>query len=257
MTLAELRKFVEDNEAAETALRRLSANIARAQYQRLGWEKQVDEPEDDTKLRSLIISLMIYGEDTDALKTAATLYKTTPVQSLDPELRSVILSSVVRHDTSGETVDALLSLYKSTQNAELALDICSGITATRQAEKIDELLRSIQDPRIVRPQDVARWFVYLIRGRDGRAPAWRWLQDNWSWIETTFGGDKSYDDYPRYAATGLMTKTQLAEYKAFFTPKQSIPALSRVISLGITEISARVDVIERDREAVVAALLAK
>lgn len=254
MTLAELRKFVEDNEAAETALRRLSVNIARAQYQRLGWEKQVDEPEDDTKLRSLIISLMIYGEDTDALKTAATLYKTTPVQSLDPELRSVILSSVVRHDTSGETVDALLSLYKSTQNAELALDICSGITATRQAEKIDELLRSIQDPRIVRPQDVARWFVYLIRGRDGRAPAWQWLQDNWSWIETTFGGDKSYDDYPRYAATGLMTEQQLTEYKAFFTPKQSIPALSRVIALGITEIDARVSLIKRDKDAVVAAL---
>lgn len=255
MTLAELRKFVEDNEAAEAALRTLSADIARRQYRRLGWEKQPNEPEDDTKLRSLIISLMTYGEDQDALQTAADLYKNTAIESLDPELRSVILSSVVRHDTTGKIVDNLLDLYAATQNAELALDICSGITSTRDTAKIDLLLDSVKNPDIVRPQDVARWFVYLIRGRDARRVAWQWLQDNWSWIERTFGGDKSYDDYPRYAATGLVTETQLAEYKAFFAPKQSVPALTRVISLGITEIAARVELIERDKDGVVAALL--
>lgn len=257
MALAELRKFVEDSKPAETALRTLSAQIARTQYQRLGWDKKPNEPEEDTKLRSLIISLMVYGEDSDALETAQRLFDAGPVQSLDPELRTIILSSVVRHDTTGKIVDDLLTLYASTQNAELALDICSGITSTRQPEKIDELLQAIQDPAIVRPQDVARWFVYLIRGRDARTATWQWLQNNWSWIEKTFSGDKSYDDYPRYAATGLITEAQLAEYKAFFTPKQSIPALNRVISLGITEISARVDLIKRDKEAVIAALLSQ
>ena len=257
MTLAELRKFVEDDKDAETALRTLSANIARSQYQRLSWKQQPNEPEDDTKLRSLIISLMIYGEDADAIKTARKLYDTTPIESLDPELRSVILSSVIRHDETDAVVDRLLDLYISTQNAELALDICSGITATRDTAKIDLLLESIKDPSIVRPQDVARWFVYLIRGRDARTKTWQWLRDNWSWIETTFGGDKSYDDYPRYAATGLMTEDQLNEYVEFFTPKQSIPALSRVISLGITEISARIELIKRDKDGVIAALLAQ
>ena len=257
MTLAELRKFVEDDKDAEMALRTLSADIARNQYQRLGWEQQPNESEDDTKLRSLIVSLMIYGEDADAIKTAHDLYDTTPIESLNPELRSVILSSVVRYDETGTIVDTLLDLYISTQNAELALDICSGITATRDAAKIELLLESVKNPSIVRPQDVARWFVYLIRGRDARAKTWQWLQDNWDWIETTFGGDKSYDDYPRYAATGLMTAEQLAEYVEFFTPKQSIPALSRVISLGITEISARVELIKQDKDGVIAALRAQ
>ncbi|HMS93393.1 MAG TPA: M1 family metallopeptidase [Candidatus Saccharibacteria bacterium] len=257
MTLAELRKFVEDSKEAETALRILSANVARAQYQRLGWKQQPGEPEGDTKLRGLVISLMIYGEDTDALRIAKDLYDNSPIESLDPELRSVILSSVVRHDQTGQIVNDLLKLYTSTQNAELALDICSGITSTRDATKIDLLLESIKNSDIVRPQDVARWFVYLIRGRDARAKTWQWLQDNWGWIETTFGGDKSYDDYPRYAATGLMTERQLAEYIEFFTPKQTIPALSRVISLGITEISARVDVIKRDKDGVITALVSK
>ena len=54
-----------------------------------------------------------------------------------------------------------------------------------------------------------------------------------------------------------MTEDQLNEYVEFFTPKQSIPALSRVISLGITEISARIELIKRDKDGVIAALLAQ
>jgi aminopeptidase N len=95
-----------------------------------------------------------------------------------------------------------------------------------------------------------------MRNRDARAMTWQWLQDNWQWVETTFGGDKSYDDFPRYAAAGLITKEQLAEYNAFFAPKEAIPALTRVIVLGRTEIEARVALIERDEAAVVAALKA-
>ncbi len=257
MTLAELRKFVEDDEAAEKALRALSADVARAQYDRLGWTPATNEAEEDTKLRSLIISLMIYGEDEAAINQAVQLYDATAVDALDPELRSVILSSVVRHDESGTVVDNLLTLYQQTQNAELAMDLCVGLTSTKQPAKIDLLLEAMQNADIVRPQDVARWFVYLIRGKDSRGKTWQWVRDSWPWIEKTFGGDKSYDDYPRYAATGLTTEQQLQEYKEFFGPKQSIPVLSRVITLGMSEIDARVTLIKQDKAAVIAALTTK
>lgn len=257
MTLAELRKFVEDDEAAEKALRALSADVARAQYDRLGWTPAANEAEEDTKLRSLIISLMIYGEDEGAIDQAAQLYNATAVDALDPELRSVILSSVVRHDESGTVVDNLLTLYQQTQNAELAMDLCVGLTSTKRPAKIDLLLEAMQNADIVRPQDVARWFVYLIRGKDSRGKTWQWVRDSWPWIEKTFGGDKSYDDYPRYAATGLTTEQQLQEYKDFFGPKQSIPVLSRVITLGMSEIDARVTLIKQDKAAVIAALTTK
>ncbi len=257
MTLAELRKFVEDDPTAEKALRALSSSVAQSQYTRLGWTAKKGEPETDTKLRSLIISLTVYGENKDAIAEAAKLYASTNVEALDPELRSVILSSVVRHDESGTVVDDLLRLYVATQNAELAMDLCVGLTSTKQPEKIDQLLQAMQNADVVRPQDVARWFVYLIRGKDSRAKTWQWVQDSWPWIEKVFGGDKSYDDYPRYAATGLTTAEQLAEYKVFFTPKQSIPVLTRVITLGISEIDARVALIKRDKPAVIAALTTK
>ena len=50
---------------------------------------------------------------------------------------------------------------------------------------------------------------------------WQWLRDNWSWIEESFGSDKSYDAFPRYAGSVLMTAQELKEYKEFFSPLRS------------------------------------
>lgn len=250
LAIGELKKFVQENDMAEQQLRKLSRDIARPLYDKLGWQVREDESEDDTKLRSTIISLMLYGEDDKALEKANQLYRSTSLEDIDPELRPIIISSVVRHGDDS-LVDTLLTHYRSSQNAELKQDICLGITSTRTPEKIAMLLDAIQDSGIVKPQDVARWFVYLIRGRESRDSAWSWMRNNWDWIETTFGGDKSYDDYPRYSATGLSTREQLDEYIKFFTPKQKDPSLTRAIQLGISEIEGRVELIEKDKAAVV------
>ena len=246
MALAELRKFVDDNEAAEKKLRALTARIARSQYERLGWHKIDGESEDDTKLRAIILSLTLYGESEEAIAEAKRIYHSTPLENLDPELRPLLISAAVRHGDD-ELVSELLQRYKTTSSAELREDICVGITSTRAPEKIALLLDAIKNPSIVRPQDAARWFVYLIRGRESRTATWQWLQANWQWIEDTFAGDKSYDDYPRYAATALLTPAELEEYKAFFAPLQSVVALKRVIAMGISEIEGRVKLIERDK----------
>lgn len=254
MALGELRKFVEDNEDAEKKLRALSAQVARTQYERLGWEAKDSEPEDDTKLRSTIIGMTLYGESEDAIAKATDFYKSIPLEALDPELRPLIISTVARYG-DGTIVDELLRAHKETQSGELRQDICIGVTSTRIPEKIVELLDAMRDPSIIRPQDVARWFVYIIRGREGRETAWQWIRENWDWIIYTFSGDKSYDDYPRYSASALMTRKQLQQYKDFFEPKQEIPALTRAIALGIKEIEGRVELIERDKEAVQKVLL--
>lgn len=255
LALAELRKFIEDNEQAEKKLRRFATSLARTQYERLGWSAQDDESEEDTKLRSIILSLTLYGENEDAIATAKKLYETVPLDELDPELRPLIISSVARYGDAA-VVDDIMQQYKTTPSSEIQNDISVGVSSTRVPEKIAELLDNMKDADIVRPQDVFRWFVYLIRGRDAREPAWRWVRDNWDWVEETFKGDKSYDDFPRYSASGLVTRKQLDEYKDFFGPMIAVPALSRTITMGISEIEGRVELIERDKNAVQQALLA-
>ena len=254
IAIGELRKFIEDSPEAEKKLRLLSAQLVKTEYERLGWHAADGESEDDTKLRANIIGLTLYGEAPEALAKAKELYDSTSLEDLDPELRALIISSVARYGDD-KIVDELLVKYNETQSVDLRQDICIGITSTRIPEKITLLLDNMKNTDIVRAQDVARWFIYLIRGRESRELAWNWIRDNWDWIEQTFGGDKSYDDYPRYSANGLMNRQQLDEYKTFFTPLIAVPALSRAISMGISEIEGRVELIERDRAAVQQALI--
>lgn len=254
MGLGELRKFIEDSPEAEKMLRKLSADMARPHFERLGWDKTTGESEEDTKLRSIVLGLTLYGEIPEVIEKARSLYDSTPLEQLNPELRPLVISSVARYG-DGSIVDSLLDIYKSTHSAELRQDICVGITSTRVPEKISLLLESIKDPTVIKAQDVFRWFAYLIRGRESRSLAWQWIRDNWDWVEKTFGSDKSYDDFPRYSAGGLMTQTELDEYKAFFEPLISVPALTRSISIGISEIEGRIELIERDKAAVQQSLL--
>jgi len=255
LALGELRKFIEDSPEAEKKLRRLSARLARKQYERLGWEPKEGEAEDDAKLRATVIGLTLYGEVPEALEKAKSIYASTPLEDINPELRSLVISSVSRHG-DGTVVDDLLAAYSKTQSPDLRQDICVGITSTRVPEKIAQLLDNMKDAKIVKPQDVFRWFAYLVSGRDSRPAAWQWIRDNWDWVEKTFGGDKSYDDYPRYSASALTTRKQLEEFREFFGPMQDILALSRAITVGTGEIEGRVALIERDKDAVVTALLA-
>lgn len=254
LAVAELKKFVDTDEVAEKQLRAFAANLARSEYARLGWTAQPNEPEQDTKLRSVIISLMLYGEDKDAIDTALATYKNTALELLDPELRCLVLSAAVRHTEDITIVDDLLAKYTASSSAELQQDIAAGVTSTKSPAVIEKLLATLTDSSTIRSQDTGRWFVWLLRNREGRSLAWQWLQDNWAWIEQTFAGDKSYDDYPRYSAGVLSTKQQLDEYRHFFTPLSSVPALTRVIAIGIVEIEGRVNLIERDSDAVRRAL---
>lgn len=254
LTIGELKKFVFADLKGEQKLRRFSADLARAQYARLGWQKLANEPQTDTKLRAVIIGMMLYGEEDAVIEKAKAIFDSSSLEQLEPELRPLIIGAAVRHEARAGLIDELLAAYTSTQSAELQQDIAAGLASSRDTVVIARLLDCISDESIVRPQDVVRWFTWLIRNRDGRTPTWSWLRKNWSWISRVFAGDKSYDDFPRYAASALLTRNELAEYRQFFGPMQSDPALKRVITVGISEIEARVDLIERDGPLVRAAL---
>ena len=250
MTIGELKKFVENDKNAESKLRSLACSLAKTQYIHMGWNTKSDETDTDTKLRGTIIGLMLYGEDSDVITTAINLYDSTTLDNLTPELRGLILIAAVRHKNDNSTVDLLLETYKTSDSAELKQDICIGLTATRDTDTITRLLGLLKDTSLIRTQDTSRWIIYLIRNQYARNQTWQWIRNNWDWIMTTFKDDKSYDDYPRYVATALSTNAQLDEYRDFFMPLQSDPTLSRVIEMGINEISNRVNMIERDGSSV-------
>ena len=252
--LTELRKFVDDNDAARDSLKKISGEFARATFEELGWDEKAGESDDDRERRTTALSLMMYSEDEEVLNEAKTRFDNNKLEDLPTEIRALIISANVRHFETPEMIENLFAAYKNTPSNDLQNDIAIGLTSTKNPETAEKILANIKDSNIIRPQDASRWFVYLIRTRESRQIAWNWLKENWAWVEDTFGEDKSYDDFIRYAATALLTTNELNDFQQFFEPMENIPALARTIKLGITEISARVELIKRDKEAVISAL---
>ena len=252
--LTELRKFVDDNDAARDSLKRISGEFARATFEELGWDEKDGESDDDRERRTTALSLMMYSEDEEVLNEAKTRFDNNKLEDLPTEIRALIISANVRHFETPEMIENLFAAYKNTPSNDLQNDIAIGLTSTKNPETAEKILANIKDSNIIRPQDASRWFVYLIRTRESRQIAWNWLKENWAWVEDTFGEDKSYDDFIRYAATALLTPNELDDFRQFFEPMENIPALARTIKLGITEISARAELIKRDKEAVILSL---
>ena len=252
--LTELRKFVDDNDAARDSLKRISGEFARATFEELGWDEKDGESDDDRERRTTVLSLMMYSEDKEVLDEAKTRFDSNKLEDLPTEIRALIISTNVRHFETPEMIENLFAAYKNTPSNDLQNDIAIGLTSTKNPKTAEKILANIKNSNIIRPQDASRWFVYLIRTRESRQIAWNWLKENWAWVEGTFGEDKSYDDFIRYAATALLTPNELDDFRQFFEPMENIPALARTIKLGITEISARVELIERDKTDVLSAL---
>ena len=252
--LTELRKFVDDNDAARDSLKKISGEFARATFEELGWDEKAGESDDDRERRTTALSLMMYSEDKEVLNEAKTRFDSNKLADLPTEIRALIISANVRHFETPEMIENLFAAYKNTPSNDLQNDIAIGLTSTKNPKTAEKILANIKDSNIIRPQDASRWFVYLIRTRESRQIAWNWLKENWAWVEDTFGDDKSYDDFIRYAATALLTTNELNDFRQFFEPMENIPALTRTIKLGITEISARVELIKRDKEAVIFSL---
>ena len=252
--LTELRKFVDDNDAARDSLKKISGEFARATFEELGWDEKAGESDDDRERRTTALSLMMYSEDKEVLNEAKTRFDNNKLEDLPTEIRALIISANVRHFETPEMIENLFAAYKNTPSNDLQNDIAIGLTSTKNPETAEKILANIKNSNIIRPQDASRWFVYLIRTRESRQIAWNWLKENWAWVEDTFGEDKSYDDFIRYAATALLTPNELDDFRQFFEPMENIPALARTIKLGITEISARAELIKRDKEAVILSL---
>ena len=252
--LTELRKFVDDNDAARDSLKKISGEFARATFEELGWDEKDGESDDDRERRTTALSLMMYSEDKEVLNEAKTRFDNNKLEDLPTEIRALIISANVRHFETPKIIENLFAAYKNTPSNDLQNDISIGLTSTKNPETAEKILANIKDSNIIRPQDASRWFVYLIRTRESRQIAWNWLKENWAWVEEKFGDDKSYDDFIRYAATALLTTDELNDFRQFFEPMENIPALARTIRLGITEISARAELIERDKTDVLSAL---
>lgn len=226
--------------------------LVEAHYEKLGWAYKAEENSNTTHMRTTVLSIAMGSRNEQAIKKALEIYALTPdIANLPSEIRTNILGVAVRRSKDPDVAQELLKTYTMSHSAELRSDICVALTSTHKKEDYTHLISLMTDTTIVRTQDTIRWFVYLLRNRHSRDATWHWLKENWNWVEKTFGGSKSYDDFARYSASIFNTEEWLKRYTAFFSDKQADPTLKRTIAIGIKEIEARVAWRERDEQKIV------
>jgi|ADGO01.1.fsa_nt_gi Aminopeptidase N len=251
LIIADARRFIDSDESLEPLIKGFIRQLIQKQYERLGWDPKEGESSHDTKLRATIIGLGVYSEHPEILSRALELFGKYKKDSsvVHPELRSIVFSAAVRHQSEG-AFQYLLDLEEYHPKMLISRKTSSAACPARVRPTKPGSLGRLKDSQKVRHHDVIRWVTSMLRNRHIRSHAWQWVQDNWDWIKKTFEGDHHYDYYPRYIASAFNTEKLANEYKAFFEPKLSELALKQNILLGIEELDTRIAWIKRDLPAI-------
>jgi aminopeptidase N len=232
--------LTEGDDDMEDKLKTLRRSLASTWYKTLGWDDQPDDGPNTKSLRQTMLALMVHGDDKDALAEAKKRYKAVKkVEDLPSEQRALIAGVMVRTDK--DVIDSLLIQYQETQNSDLQSSITASLASTKDPKVAAHIIdKALGKDGFVRPQDIFRWYAYMMRSHYTRDAAWKWMTSNWKHLEDIFDGGKSLDHFIVYSATPLNTREWQTKFETFFKPKMKEPALERNIKIALSEIPARV-----------------
>ena len=255
--ISALERFIDEGTEAERAFKALVAKLARHNYDRLGFEAKDGESDEDELVRQLTISMMIRSNDAEASQVASQIFAAHKDQlaGLPAAIRSQVLINEMKHHETKELVAIYLDLYTHATDAVFKRQLAGALAYSTDAENIQTLLATWKDKFIVKPQDLSSWYLQFLGHQATQETVWVWARENWDWIKAALGGDMSFDSFVIFPSHIFKTQQRLAEYKEFFEPQLSDLALSRNIGMGIKDIAARVDLINREKAAVEAVVL--
>ena len=251
-----LKNFVQPAAKTERQLQQLFDQLSVKQVQRLGWLSQKGESNDDQLTRPIVLSAALYAQNSDAIKQAQALCDQYQdhLADLPADVRGLVLANEVKNYGSQELFDTLLADYQKTADAGFKQDICAALTKTQDDQLIAQLIDRFEDADTIKPQDLRAWFRGVLTNDHGQQAAWDWIQQEWSWLEKTVGGDMEFPTYITVISRIFKTAQRLAEFKRFFTPKENDPMLKREIQMDEKVIASRVELIESEQAAVNAAI---
>ena len=253
-----LNRFVDEDSQTEEDYKALLKILSQSNFDRLGFEKQEGESDEDEMVRQLIVGNMIKANDETAKAQASQIFDSyrDNLEKLPAAIRLQVLVNQIKHHESKELTKLYLDLYVVSNDGSFKNALSTALSYTKNKETLDELLATWKDKFTVKPQDLSAWYARFLSRDFTQEAVWTWARENWDWIKAALGGDMSFDSFVISPAVVFKTEKRLAEYKAFFEPQLDDMAISRNISMGIKEIAARVELVNREKEAVEKAIRA-
>lgn len=253
-----LNRFVDEGSQTEEDYKALLKVLSQSNFDRLGFEKQEGESDEDEMVRQLIVGNMIKADDETAKAQASQIFDNyrDNLEKLPAAIRLQVLVNQIKHHESKELTKLYLDLYVASNDGSFKNALSTALSYTKNKETLDELLATWKDKFTVKPQDLSAWYGRFLSRDFTQEAVWTWARENWDWIKAALGGDMSFDSFVISPAMVFKTEKRLAEYKAFFEPQLDDMTISRNISMGIKEIAARVELVNREKEAVEKAIRA-
>ena len=253
-----LNRFVDEGSQTEEDYKALLKVLSQSNFDRLGFEKQAGESDEDEMVRQLIVGNMIKADDETAKAQASQIFDKyrDNLEKLPAAIRLQVLVNQIKHHESKELTKLYLDLYVASNDGSFKNALSTALSYTKNKETLDELLATWKDKFTVKPQDLSAWYARFLSRDFTQEAVWTWARENWDWIKAALGGDMSFDSFVISPAVVFKTEKRLAEYKDFFEPQLDDMAISRNISMGIKEIAARVELVSREKEAVEKAIRA-
>ncbi|MFC3928929.1 M1 family metallopeptidase [Streptococcus caprae] len=254
--LSALKRFIEEGSQTEEDFKSIIRWLFQANYDRLGFEKRAGEADEDELVRQTSLAYLLEAGHEAASEQAQAIFQdyADRIDSLPAAIRGLVLTNQVRVAESDTLVDQFIAAYRMTNDSNFRRQLAQALTKTKSSQTLDKLLKGFKDKDFVKPQDLSMWYSLLLGQAFAQETTWTWARENWDWIKSSLGGDMSFDKFVIIPAAIFKTPERLTEYKAFFEPLLEDMALSRNISMGIKDIAARVELIERERSAIAQAI---
>lgn len=247
--LGGIRMVMADDQLRE-AMKPYTRNLIKDELERLGWDRKDGDTHFDLLLRPIILGMAAAADQDWVINKVNQIFKNVqdaddvkpdlraglPGKELrrgidiDPDLRGVVFGTIARRGGKAE-FERLVKMHNETTLSDERLTLSAAITGFRQPELIQQALAMI-DSKHVRMQDVGYWIAYSFLNRDAKQLTWKWVKENWDWLQKNLGSDLSFYRMPVYVARAFSDRSFIDEYVGFFEPKLS-PALDRSYKQGL------------------------
>lgn len=238
-----LKIFFEFGSLEEAQFKKFVLDLVSEKLSEIGIQTREDDDENTIRLRSILLALDFYADDTKNLKKLAEMY-TRDFAEMDVEIRDDILDAKIYLEP--EMLNEYLVKYKKESDPEIKFGLLYAGTLMRDKRKLHEMMGLLKQPEIVKPQDQFYLFLYLYRNPRVKAEVFEWLTENWAYVKE-MSGDKSLESYPRYTASSVRTEVEFSKWREFFEPMKEDPAVARAVEVGTNEIRARLKLIASDQ----------
>lgn len=251
-TAAKLREFVEPGSGDEKNLKKFYDDLSVEQVARLGWIPKKGESDEDAQIRPLELSASIYAGNPESIKEAHKIFVENEdnLEAINADIRPYVLISEVKNFGGHNLMAMLIKDYQKTSDASYKADIRLAATSSVDVAEINKIIGYFEDANVIKPQDLRGWYRGVLANSHGQQAAWNWLREDWDWLEKTVGGDMEFATFITVTAYVFHTPERLEEFKKFFEPKINTPGLTREIKMDIKVIETKVNLIEKEKDAV-------